>query len=119
MPVYDYLCQRCGPFTEMRPMAQSDAPHACPQCGKSAPRAFLTAPYCASMSAELRTAHATNERSASAPKSLAALKASHGSGCSCCSGGRSSFGARRDTARGASRRAGKSYPGKRPWMISH
>ena len=24
MPVYDYLCDRCGPFTEMKPMAEAD-----------------------------------------------------------------------------------------------
>ena len=45
MPVYDYLCDRCGPFTEMKPMAEADLPHKCPTCRKKAPRAFLTAPY--------------------------------------------------------------------------
>ena len=34
MPVYDYLCARCGPFTEMRPMAECDLPHKCPECGE-------------------------------------------------------------------------------------
>src|SRR5580704_1521945 len=43
MPVYDYLCDRCGPFTEMKPMAEADLPHKCPTCRKKAPRAFLTA----------------------------------------------------------------------------
>jgi len=38
------------------------------------------------LSVELRTAHATNERSASAPSTLSSLKSEHGSGCSCCSG---------------------------------
>ena len=56
MPVYDYLCRRCGPFTDMRPMADCDLPSACPGCGRKAPRAFLTAPYCAAMSAERRLA---------------------------------------------------------------
>ena len=45
MPVYDYLCGRCGPFTEMKPMAEADLPHKCPTCRRKAPRAFLTAPY--------------------------------------------------------------------------
>jgi putative FmdB family regulatory protein len=30
MPVYDYDCTRCGPFTELRPMAECEAPLACP-----------------------------------------------------------------------------------------
>src|SRR5882672_12586656 len=66
MPVYDYLCSDCGPFTDLRPMAESDAPLRCPGCGVLAPRAFLTAPHFAIMSAEGRLAHATNERSAHA-----------------------------------------------------
>jgi putative FmdB family regulatory protein len=85
MPVYDYLCARCGPFTRMRPMADCDLPHECPHCARRAPRAFLTAPYCATLSAKRRLAHATNERSASAPQRLSDMKA-HGAGCSCCAG---------------------------------
>ena len=33
MPVYDYLCGRCGAFTAMRPMAECEQPNACPGCG--------------------------------------------------------------------------------------
>jgi putative FmdB family regulatory protein len=112
MPVYDYLCGRCGPFTEMRPMAESDRPHDCPSCGKAAPRAFLNAPYCAAMSAERRFAHATNERSADAPQRLSDLKNAHGAGCGCCSG-KSLRKSRR------ARNGAKSFPASRPWMISH
>lgn len=50
MPVYDYLCEDCGPFTEMRPMSDYELPHDCPQCGREAPRAFLTAPRLAGLS---------------------------------------------------------------------
>ncbi len=50
MPVYDYLCAKCGPFTDMRPMVESSLPLGCPGCGKKAPRAFLTAPYFATAS---------------------------------------------------------------------
>jgi len=116
MPVYDYLCERCGPFTEMRPMAVSGAPQACPECGEDAPRAFLTAPYCSTMSPQLRLAHATNERSASAPKSLSGLKGAHGSGCSCCSGKSLSARAKRKTGEAG---AAKGFPARRPWMLSH
>ena len=112
MPVYDYLCDACGPFTEMRPMAECDLPHACPDCGANAPRALLTAPYFSCVSAERRRAHAVNERSAHAPKSSAEFKAAHGAGCSCCSGR-----AGRMVKRG--RNGNKSFPTSRPWMISH
>ena len=43
MPTYDYECADCGPFTEIRPMAEFDQPQPCPDCGGAAPR-LLTAP---------------------------------------------------------------------------
>ncbi len=113
MPVYDYLCSECGPFTEMRPMMECDAPQSCPECSALAPRAFLTAPYFATMSRESRLAHATNERSAHAPKTLGEYKALHGPGCGCCSGKKP---ARLVTK---SKSGAKGFPTARPWMISH
>jgi len=44
MPTYDYGCERCGPFTESRPMAEFARPQPCPECGDPAPRVFLSAP---------------------------------------------------------------------------
>lgn len=115
MPVYDYFCDRCGPFTEMRPMTDYDAPHECPACAKQAPRAFLTAPYFAAMSKDRRLAHAANERSASAPLVLSELKKTHSAGCLCCSGKslRSGKQARDDSSRA------RTFPTRRPWMLSH
>jgi hypothetical protein len=98
-------------------MAASALPHQCPACGKEAPRAFLTAPYFAAMSAERRLAHATNERSASSPQAASALKRSHGGGCSCCSG--KSLRYEKSVRRGTSRSGTKGFPSRRPWMISH
>jgi putative FmdB family regulatory protein len=115
MPVYEYLCSACGPFTEIRPMAEYDKPQPCPECQRKAPRVLLTAPRFSTMSVELRTAHATNERSAAAPSTLSALKSQHEAGCSCCSGLSNKKG--RKTARG--KNGAKSFPGARPWMISH
>lgn len=127
MPVYDYLCPRCGPFTEMRPMAECDLPHDCPDCGKGAPRAFLSVPYLASMSSERRLADATNERSASAPRAFSA--SAHGGGCSCCSGrsfgpdkhgrGNAASAAANSPAQSSAKNSAKSFPSRRPWMISH
>ena len=44
MPVYEYLCNDCGPFTDMRPMAECDDPQDCPRCEAESPRVILTAP---------------------------------------------------------------------------
>ena len=85
MPVYEYLCNDCGPFTDMRPMAECDLPQDCPKCESESPRVILTAPNFFCMPTDRRKALATNERSANAPKTLAEYKASHGPGCGCCS----------------------------------
>lgn len=111
MPVYDYLCDACGPFTALRPMAEFQAPHLCAGCGTPARRAMLTAPGLAGMDAGRRHAHATNERSAHAPTKAKR----HPSSCSCCK-----TGSRRAEAVGApGAAAAKSFPAARPWMISH
>ena len=85
MPVYEYLCNDCGPFTDMRPMAECDDPQDCPRCETKSPRVILTAPAFFCMPSDKRKAIATNERSAHAPKTLGEYKASHGPGCGCCS----------------------------------
>ena len=107
MPVYDYECPSCGPFTAFRPMAEYAQPATCDECGKSAPRAFLTAPALAGMDAGLRRSLAVNERSRHEPRRS---NGAHPSGCGCCSTAK-----RTPAAAGAA----KSFPGARPWMISH
>lgn len=118
MPVYDYMCAACGPFTQIHPMSACSEAQPCPDCASPAPRAFLTAPYFAGMDAGRRTAIATNERSAHAPMTNAQFAAKseatkkHGAGCGCCGGKMKSR--TRTAASGA-----KSFPTARPWMISH
>ena len=62
MPTYEYMCKKCGPFTQLRAMAECDLPSACPECGARSPRVILTAPGCLTMSAEARQAGAKYER---------------------------------------------------------
>lgn len=112
MPVYDYMCPSCGPFTAMRPMSEWDSSLDCAACGTQSPRVLLTAPSLAAMSTERRLAHATNERSSHAPKSLSELKRMHGPACGCCSPR-----SKRTVKRGKG--GAKSFPASRPWMISH
>jgi putative FmdB family regulatory protein len=115
MPVYDYECGDCGVFTEMRAMSFSDTPCDCPSCGASSPRAFLSTPAVLGMDGARRKAHAANEESRHRPKTrdeYAAAKANrHPVGCGCCSGAKKSGVFRADGA--------KTFPSKRPWMISH
>ena len=112
MPVYEYRCNACGPFTQMRPMAEYEQPTPCPACGAAAQRVILTAPHCSTLSTQSRLAHATNERSANAPKTVSEYKASHGAGCGCCS-------TKPSRLVNKTRSGAKSFPTARPWMISH
>ena len=112
MPMYDYACAACGPFTAYRAMSDYDKPLACETCGAPAPRAILRAPALASMDASVRGGMAVNERSRHEPRRSSSA---HPSGCGCCSSSRS-FAA---TPVAAGRSAAKSFPGARPWMISH
>lgn len=112
MPVYEYECRDCGSFQAVRPMSEYSEPCACPACGSSAPRALLTAPGLTSMDSSLRLAHATNERSAHEPHLSSKQGRAHGPGCSCCSGGKKSSAVYRPDG-------SKTFPSKRPWMISH
>jgi len=109
VPVYEYACTDCGAFTALRPMAQGREPHPCPSCGATAPRVLATPPAFAGMSAAQRVAHATNERGAHEPR----VSSRHGAGCSCCGSGAKTSAVARATD------GSKTFPTKRPWMISH
>lgn len=117
MPVYDYMCEDCGPFTQMHPMSQCDEAQPCPECRAFSPRAFLTAPYVAGMDAGRRNAFAANERSANAPMSVGeyaekSARAKHKAGCACCA-------PKMKSRTRVSPTGAKSFPTARPWMISH
>ena len=93
MPLYDYNCEECGPFTELRSMSRSSDPMSCPTCGKAAERT-LTAPFIADMDPKNRIAHQRNEKSAHEPRVVSGKPAGHGHG-----GGR--------------------HHARRPWAIGH
>jgi hypothetical protein len=70
---------------------------------------MMTAPKLSVMDSARRHAHETNERSADSPR-----KSSHGPGCSCCGTGEKKNSKTLYRPDGS-----KSFPTKRPWMISH
>ena len=109
MPVYDYLCRTCGPFSAVRPMSEYQAPQPCGQCGVPAARALLTVPNFGAMDAGKRHAAAVNERSANAPR----RSSQHPASCGCC-GPRG-----KRLAADAPPKPVMQAPSKRPWMIGH
>lgn len=112
MPFYDYLCERCGPFSARVPMAQSSAPLVCPTCATLAPR-VVSAPQLNLMSAVRRRVDSRNEKSAHVPEVV--HRPAHHDGGSC-----GHHGAHAG-ANGHSHadQKGHSHGPARPWMIGH
>jgi putative FmdB family regulatory protein len=106
MPVYEYNCDECGPFTKLRGLDQSSAPANCPECGVSSPKIFSVINLRA-MRPENRIAWERNERSANAPHVC-------GSGCS---HGRIKAAARAEGDKPALQQSTKRN--SRPWMLGH
>lgn len=105
MPIYEYRCPECGPFTTSRRMAERNDPADCPDCRTPATR-MISAPRLALLDASRRHAHTTNERSSHSPR--VEKRHVHSSSCGC-----------GQTPRAASPGAVKARTGHRPWMISH
>ena len=113
MPTYDYRCTDCGGFSAVRKLSERNDPCACPRCGTIGERVLFAVPMYGLLDAAEREAHAINERAAHAPQGSREYRARHGAGCSCCSG---SAGKSRSLLRPD---GSKSFPGRRPWQISH
>ncbi len=114
MPTYDYDCSLCGGFEAIRAISQRDEPAICPDCDDLAPRVLVAAPRLRVMEATTLRAMDVNETARHEPKrsgDYARLR--HPSGCGCCSAS-----SRKKTTVTAPNGA-KSFPSKRPWMISH
>jgi putative FmdB family regulatory protein len=120
MPTYDYACPDCGGFDALRPLALRNEPAPCPLCGAGSPRVWTSPARLAYLDSGTRRAIETNERAAHQPRSSSELADSrsgpgrlrHPAGCGCCAPGRRS-------ATATAPNGAKSFPGKRPWMISH
>jgi len=111
MPSYEYECETCGTFTELRPIAERDIPAACVLCDEPAPR-VISAPNLALMNPLSRMAATRNERSRHEPR--VGLKTS------CCSGGNCAHEkAAKPTRDGKPALRASTKKNRRPWMLGH
>ncbi|CAA9459305.1 MAG: hypothetical protein AVDCRST_MAG37-3509 [uncultured Rubrobacteraceae bacterium] len=67
MPIYDFVCEDCGPFEQRRSAAESDAPAACPSCEGGAKRVY-SMPNTSRMPTALSGAMNRAEKSAHEPE---------------------------------------------------
>lgn len=84
MPLYEYECAHCGPFSDFRPMADYALPAICPNCSAEAPRALISVP---AMVAGGVLRPATPAPPTSSASGLSA-GGGHGAGCRCGCGSR-------------------------------
>lgn len=128
MPVYDYDCPACGPFCELQSVDHAAEPVPCPRCATAAPRAFRSMPRLSFVSDVVRAAHESNERARHAPMTVASWVETnqkrlhdqghrHGPDCGC--GGPGASATTHKTRTLVRPDGSKSFPGARPWMISH
>lgn len=108
MPLYEYQCRKCGPFTEIRSVDRSGLPADCPECGRASAKIFPIINL-RTMRPENRMAHERNERSAHAP---------HVCGAGCSHGPSKPKAAR---VKSGDRPALQSSTkrNRRPWMLGH
>jgi putative FmdB family regulatory protein len=67
VPVYEFVCEDCGPFEQRRSFAEAGEPMACPSCGRKARRVY-SMPNTKKMSAALSGAMDRAEKSAHEPE---------------------------------------------------
>ncbi|MBN8945303.1 MAG: zinc ribbon domain-containing protein [Rhizobiales bacterium] len=79
MPLYNYVCNACGPFESWSSMAEEDRGCACPDCSGASER-DVAAPHLGLMNTTLRRALTRSEKSTSEPS---VVKRSHLAGCGC------------------------------------
>ncbi len=66
VPIYDFVCEDCGPFEQRRSFAEAGEPMACPSCEREARRVF-SMPNTRSMPTALSGAMDRAEKSAYEP----------------------------------------------------
>lgn len=118
MPFYDYLCERCGPFSARAAMADSGAPSACPGCASFAPRT-ISAPQLNLMSPTRRRIDSRNEKSAHAPEIVHRPAHAHAHSCAHHGAHGTAGGHSHSHAKAPAGAKGHSHGPARPWMVGH
>lgn len=101
MPLYDYLCQNCGPFIEWGEIHDALAPKSCPHCCQESLRT-ISAARLSVISKQNRRAWEVNEKSAHQPHSVKKEVHVHGPHCN-----------------HEHREKRKPIRRGRPWMLGH
>jgi putative FmdB family regulatory protein len=69
MPLYEYHCEECGPFSVLRKMSESSMAADCESCGGESER-VISVPHFALLGKAQRIAYERNEKSTHEPLTL-------------------------------------------------
>lgn len=118
MPIYQYHCDSCGEFSELRPLSESALAQPCPECGHAASR-IISATRLGIMDASNRMRWERNERSQNAPRQ--ARRSSCGcTGTHTCNTGKTNSGkTKTEEAPQAPPLMRQTKRTARPWMLGH
>jgi putative FmdB family regulatory protein len=121
MPLYDYQCETCGPFSAMKKMTESGLATACGNCGSMSER-VISVPYFALLTKAKRSAYERNEKSAHEPKAV--RRSSCGcSGAHTCNPKSSQTNVAKENKTQSNQQAGgfqmQTKLTARPWMLGH
>lgn len=98
MPMYEFVCEICGPFEQRRTMSEASEPMECATCHTIARRVY-SPPNLSRTSGVERTARLRNEQSADRPQ--VQTRSHH------------------EQAAPASRHPTQRHGPRRPWMVGH
>ena len=108
MPIYEYRCDACGPFSKINKMENALKETECPYCGIGAKR-IISPPFVACMTAQNRKAWEKNEKSAHEPR----IKRRS---CSC-SGAHTCNSGSTEVKKPQLQQSKRQHA--RPWMLGH
>jgi len=120
MPLYDYVCARCGPFREWRGMDAFAAPSKCPDCGRKSGRAMASPVL--GMDWRQKKAHAINEKSAHEPRVVHRKRGDpmvHDVHSDLKDAGRAHRGHKHGHGHSHGGRRGKLERSRHPWAVRH
>ena len=112
MPLYEYRCNDCGPFTALRKMSEASKPAFCDNCGGISNR-LISVPNYALLGQSLRMAHERNEKSAHDPK------VAKRSSCGCAGSHTCKTSTKVNPETGKAALQMQTKKTARPWMLSH
>jgi len=121
MPLYEYECGSCGPFSALRKMSESSYPMHCESCGSESAR-IISVPYFALLAKAKKAAYELNEKSSHEPKSVKRSRCGCSGAHTCQTTNAQNHGNKE--SKSISNQQGNGFQMQtkrtaRPWMLGH